>query len=338
MKEPPRNQTFGLLKYPFLLREQIIRNLDFMDAFYFSTLSKRSKQMVHNAKYPVISIDFMFTEDSTNDHIEVEHEYDKFLKISLWSWNVPNERDPNTIDGLELANLIDEPSDDYRKKICAHLLFAFHFRWTSVKIERNIENLSDLFLWDIRKKFDDVEVRLSLWLEITPEDLHFVLNSLDAKQYYLIFSLNDSNYKYREPLGCEHLEVPGSIQWLDTDDFLKRNPSMKQLCLKNLTGEQINDLIKQWINGEAIGLDNMVFFYGIPYPENLILDEIVTMETKLTEEQARRIFGLWDNRGRTVDIHRTIDGQIATVYVHQYGCFVRMWNEKRLAELEESRL
>ncbi|PIC36665.1 hypothetical protein B9Z55_015580 [Caenorhabditis nigoni] len=278
MEEPPRNPKFGLLKCPFALREQIVRNMEFMDAFHFSTLSKRSKQLVHNAKYSVTSIDFMFGNNSTNDHIEVATDDDLFI-ISLSKLNVPPRR--GLLDGLKFASLINEPSDDYRKKLSAHLFFIFDFKENSVHIERNIESLSDLFLWSIRKTFHCIFFWPTRSFFMKHEDMQFVL-SLESKTYCLNFSFNNSNYKYREPLGCEHLEVHGSIQWLDTDDFLKLNPNMRRICIKNLPGEQINDLIKQWKNGEAIGLNHMAFFYGIPYPENLILDGIIVMETKLT--------------------------------------------------------
>ncbi|PIC36654.1 hypothetical protein B9Z55_015571 [Caenorhabditis nigoni] len=144
--------------------------------------------------------------------------------------------------------------------------------------------------------------------------------------------MEESNFKYRLK-DCEHLDVGGSVQWLDTDDFLKRNPKMKRLHLEDLPGEQINDLLKQWINGEGIDLKNMLFFNSTGYPDDVIFDGIVTMETKLTEEQAKHMFGDWDVGGITVDIQRQIDGQVATVHINSEGCFIEKWSEERLDEL-----
>ncbi|CAO4375370.1 unnamed protein product [Caenorhabditis nigoni] len=73
MEEPPRTPKFGFLKFPFPLREQVIRNMEFMDVFHFSTLSKRSKQMVRSAKYQTYRIHFDFDDDdSSMDHVEVD--------------------------------------------------------------------------------------------------------------------------------------------------------------------------------------------------------------------------------------------------------------------------
>ncbi|PIC36629.1 hypothetical protein B9Z55_015554 [Caenorhabditis nigoni] len=326
MEEPPRIPKFRLLKYPFPLREEVIRNMEFMDAFYFSTLSKRSKRLVHNAKYPVISIDFMFETNSKDDRIRVATD-DDLLNISLSDSNVPPVRYPNTFDGLKLASLINEPSDDYRRKLSAHLLFLFHFKEVSVHIERNIEHLHDLFLWSIRKTFHCIFVWPTRSISMKPEDLQFVLNSLESKTYCLNFSLDDSNYKYRESLGCENLDVDGSTQWLDTDDFLKRNPQMKELYIDDLPGKQVNDLLKQWINGKVIDLKNMYFFNPAGYPDEVILDGIVTMETKLTEQQAKNRLEDLDDGDNMVDIQRKIDGQFATVIFSPGGCFVEISHE-----------
>ncbi|PIC36655.1 hypothetical protein B9Z55_015572 [Caenorhabditis nigoni] len=331
MEEPPEKQKFGLLKCPFALREEVIRNMEFMDAFHFSTLSKRSKQLVRNARYQTFRITFCFEEKSSKDNIEMEIKKGERLKISLSDLNVPPKRGSSSLDGLKLANLINEPSDDYRKKLSAHLLFIFHFKEISVQIGRNIKHVEDLFLWSITKQFDTVGLMAQKKLHITPDYLQFVLNATNAKEYFLDFRMNDLNFKYQLK-DCESLDVSGSIQCLDTDGILQRNPKMKELHLEELPGEQINDLLKQWINGEVNDLEVLAFFNWDGYSNEVILDGIVTMKTKLTEEQARRMFGLWDASSRAVDIQRKIDGQLAAVHINQSGCFVSMCN-KLLAEL-----
>ncbi|CAO4375379.1 unnamed protein product [Caenorhabditis nigoni] len=256
--------------------------MEFMDAFHFSIISKRSKQMVHKTRYPITSISFRFGKDNTNDHVEMKTEDDKWLKISLSDSNDHCEIDSNSIDGRKLAGLIKVSSDDFRKKLSAHLFFICHFRVTNVYIMRNIEPLYDIFLWSIRKTFHSIFVRPLFPIPIKHADLRLVLNSLESKTYYLNFSLDDPNYKYREPLRCEHLQVSGSSLWLDTDDFLKRNPQMKKLYIDGLPGKQVNDLLKQWTNGTVIDLKSMYFFNSVGYPDKVIFDGIVTMETKLT--------------------------------------------------------
>ncbi|CAO4375369.1 unnamed protein product [Caenorhabditis nigoni] len=108
---------------------------------------------------------------------------------------------------------------------------------------------------------------------------------------------------------------------------------MKLLQGKHLQGEKINDLLKQWINGEGIQLEKLVLLKWRGYPANVIFDGIVTMETKLTEDQVKRISLCWNKDGKTVDIRRKIDGKLATVHINQSGCFVKMCNEQRLVEL-----
>ncbi|PIC36663.1 hypothetical protein B9Z55_015578 [Caenorhabditis nigoni] len=169
-------------------------------------------------------------------------------------------------------------------------------------------------------------------LHITPEYLQFVLNATKAKEYYMDFKMDDLKFKY-QLRDCEFLHVRSSIQWLDRHGIFQRNPQMKELHLEELPGEQINDLLKQWINGQVIDLEVLGFFNCRGYPNEVILDGIVTMETRLTEQQVRRIFEFRNDVGTTVDIQRKIDGQLATVHINQSGCLVRMCNEKLLALL-----
>ncbi|CAO4375382.1 unnamed protein product [Caenorhabditis nigoni] len=322
--EPPKNRKFGLLKCPFALREQIVRNMEFMDAFHFSTLSKRSKRLVHDAKLRAQSISFDM--DISDDLIIVKTKDRQRLTISLSNSTFPPKRDSNSLDGLELANLINEPSEDYRKKLSAHLLFIFPFEETSVYIERRFEPLTDCFLWDAGMKFDLVSVGGNVLLSISSENLKFILETMKSKEYYLCTKISDdSNFKYQKPLDCEELFVSHGRQWLDTDDFLKRNPKMKRLNLLHLRGEQINDLLKQWINGEVTDLETMTINNFKGYPDDVVFDGIVTMQTKLTKKL--------EVAGRTVDIRRKTDGRLATVRTSWKGCRVEMWNEERLDEV-----
>ncbi|PIC36641.1 hypothetical protein B9Z55_015563 [Caenorhabditis nigoni] len=342
MVEQQKTPKFGLLKCPFALREEVIRNMEFMDTFHFSTLSKRSKQMVHKAKYQTMFIAFRFEEDSRDDHIEMEikHGEDDHiemeikhaenLKISLSDSNDSSETDQKPLDGRKLASLIDGTSGDYRKKLSAHLLFIFHFEVISVQIGRKIENVDDLFLWSIRKQFDSVGIMTQQ--EITPEYLQLVLNTAKAKEYYLDFKMDDLNFKYQLK-DCESLDASGSIQWLDMDGILQRNPQMKHIHLEELPGKHINDLLKQWINGQVTDLENLEFFNRRGYRDHVILDGIGTMKTKLKEDQAIRIFMYWTNDGRKVDIQRKIDGKFATVHVNRLGCYVHMWHESELSKI-----
>ncbi|PIC36658.1 hypothetical protein B9Z55_015574 [Caenorhabditis nigoni] len=116
---------------------------------------------------------------------------------------------------------------------------------------------------------------------ITPENLQFVLNALETKQYNLECKIDVLEFRYRESLNCEHLNA-SNIGWLEIDSFLKRNPTMKFLVLQGLQGEQVNDLLKQWINGEGIDLETLLLFTFIGYPDNVTFDDITTMDTKLT--------------------------------------------------------
>ncbi|PIC36664.1 hypothetical protein B9Z55_015579 [Caenorhabditis nigoni] len=275
----------------------------------------------------------MFEKNSKDDRIRVATD-DDLLNISLSKLNVPPrrgrnllEKDPNTINGLKLASLINEPSDDYRKKLSAHLFFIFHFKEILVHLERNIEHLHDLFLWSIIKTFHCIFVWPTRSNALKPEDLKFVLNSLESKTYCLNFTLDYSNYKYRELLGCDHLEVGDSIQWLDTDEFLNRNPQMKKLHIDYFPGKHVNDFLKQWINGKVIDLKEMNFFEPGGYSDEVIFDGIVTIETKLTEERAKIMFGDSDDGDNMVDIQRKVDGQFATVLFNPGGCFVTIWQE-----------
>ncbi|PIC36662.1 hypothetical protein B9Z55_015577 [Caenorhabditis nigoni] len=329
MNEPPKNRKFGLLKCPFALREEVIRNMEFMDAFHFSTLSKRSKRMVHDAKLPTHSITFYFS--WLGDMISVETITDgKRFAISL---SDTSKRDPEIVDGVKLASLINEPSEDYRKKLSAHLLFIFPFKETVVFIDREIEPLTEFFLWDVRKTFYFVTVGWGSPLFILSEDLIFILETIKSNRCNLGIKIDGANFKYRKPLECEQLSAFHSVQWLDTDGILQRNPKMKQLHLEDLYGEQINDLLKQWINGQVTDLEYLIGLKRYDYSADVILDGIVTMDPTITLEQAKEVFSREEVNGQLMNIQRKVDGQLATVLLDEKECSVVMWNEKRFAEL-----
>ncbi|CAO4375383.1 unnamed protein product [Caenorhabditis nigoni] len=242
MNEPPTNPKFGLLKCPFALREQIVRNMEFMDAFYFSTLSKQSKRLVHDAKRRNHLITFRFDRLVANDTI-----------IGLFSL-----------------------------------------------------------------------------IRISSEVLKFILGTIKTNEYYLGISIIEANFKYRKALDCGKLLTYHSVQWLDTDGILQRNLKMKKL---HLHGKQINDLLKQWINGQVTDLESLIGYKRYNFPADVILDGIVTMEPSITHQQAKEVFSRQVVNGQLVNIQRKIDGQLATVLLKEEECFVIMWNENRLAEL-----
>ncbi|CAO4375360.1 unnamed protein product [Caenorhabditis nigoni] len=295
MDETPKNRKFGLLKCPFALREEVIRNMEFMDAFHFSTLSKRSKRLVHNAKLRTHSITFCLNTFVANDKIIVETIKDG--QCAMISLADPREsfkrRNPDVIDGRKLANLINEPSDDYKKKLSAHLLFIFHSKETILHIEKGVSNvdfernytepLTDFFLWDVRKTFDFVSIGWGSPLFISSEDLKFILETIKSNQYYL--------------------------------------------------GKQINDLLKQWINGQVTDLESLIGYKRYNFPADDILDGIVTIDPTITYEQAKKVYSRLEVNGQLMNIQRKVDGQLATVLLDEEGCSVIMWNEKLLAEL-----
>ncbi|PIC34045.1 hypothetical protein B9Z55_013815 [Caenorhabditis nigoni] len=344
MNETPKNRKFGLLKFPFALREEVIRNMEFMDAFNFSTLSKRSKRLVLNAKLRTHSITFCIDCLLAKDMIRVETIKDgKCAMISLADPNKPlKRRNPDVIDGVNLASLINEPSDDYRKKLSAYILSISHFNWTNVHIERDfanvhferdyVEPLTEFFLWDVRKKFDSIRVGRGS-LSMSSEVLKFLLETIKSNQYYLGIRIIEANFKYRKSLDCETLSALHSVQWLDTYGILQRNPKMKKLHLEGLEGEQINDLLKQWINGQVTDLESLIGYKRYNFPADDVLDGIVTLDPTITHEQAKGVYDRQEIIGQLVDIQRKVDGQLATVLLNEKECFAIMWNEKRLAEL-----
>ncbi|PIC36607.1 hypothetical protein B9Z55_015535 [Caenorhabditis nigoni] len=332
--EPPKNRKFGLLKCPYALREEIIRNMEFMDAFHFSTLSKRSKRLVHDAKLQTHLISFRFGFLET-DRIEVVTKNGNFA-IELPGPNDRTKIGPTSLDGLKLASLINEPSDDYRKRLIAHLLFIFHFKWTKLLIEgRFLEPLTELFLWDIRKTFDFLSFGRWSSILISSEDLKFLLENIKSNVFYLGIRIDDANLKYQKALEYETFSAFSSVQWLDTDGILQRNPKMKQLRLESLLGGQINNLLKQWINGQVTDLESLRVRkrYGSRHPADVILDGIVTTDPTITYEQAKGVYDRQEVEGQLMNIRRKVDGQLATVLLDEEECFVVMWNEERLAEL-----
>ncbi|PIC36548.1 hypothetical protein B9Z55_015497 [Caenorhabditis nigoni] len=335
MDETPKNRKFGLLKFPFALREEVIRNMEFMDAFHFSTLSKRSKRLVHDAKLRAHSISFRFG-FLEKDKIGVVTKNGNFVIELPGPNDIGTKILPNLLDGRKLANLINEPSDDYRKRLIAHLLFIFHFKETKLLIEGCfVDPLTEFFLWDVRKTFDFVSFGRCISILISSEDLKFILETIKSKGCYLGIKIDDANFKYRKALECDTFSAFGSVQWLDTDGILQRNPKMKKLYLEGLEGKQINDLLKQWINRQVTDLESLRVRkrYGSRDPADVILDGILTMDPTITHQQAKRVYSRQEIKGQLMNIQRKVDGQLATVLLDEKECSVIVWNEKRLAEL-----
>ncbi|PIC36668.1 hypothetical protein B9Z55_015581 [Caenorhabditis nigoni] len=296
MNEPPKNPKFGLLMCPFALREQIVRNMELMDA------------------------------------VEAIEERNSF-RIGLSESNAPSERDPAIMDGVKLASFINETADDYRKKLSAHILFIFHSKLINVHIERNLaEPLRKFFLWDVSKTFDFVRIGWCGSILISSEDLKFILQTIKSIRCCLGIKIDDAHFKYQEAMECENFLAKYSAQWLDTVGILHRNPKMKKLHLQNIQGEQINDLLKQWINGE-VDLEFLIGSNRNGLPADVILDGIVTLDPTIAHEQAKEVYPRRVINGQLMNIQRKIDGQLATIHLTEKECFAIMWTEKRLAEL-----
>ncbi|PIC36595.1 hypothetical protein B9Z55_015527 [Caenorhabditis nigoni] len=315
----------------FLFLVKVSKTCTFF-SFHFSTLSKRSKRLVHDAKLRTDWILFRFGFLET-DRIGVVTKNGNF-RIKLPGPNDRTEILPNSLDGRKLASLINEPSDDYRKKLIAHLLFIFHFKETKLHIEGCfVKPLTEFFLWDLRKTFDFFAFGSLTSVLISSEDLKFLLENIRSNGCYLGIRIDDANFKYRKALEYETFSAFNGVKWLDTDGILQRNPKMKQLCLEGLEEKQINDLLKQWINGQVTDLESLRVHTWKHYRADVILDGIVTMDPTITHEQAKGVYDRQEIKGQLLNIQRKVDGQLATVLLNDEEYFVVMWNEKRLAEL-----
>ncbi|CAO4383707.1 unnamed protein product [Caenorhabditis nigoni] len=306
-----------LFKYPALVRDEIIQNMEFADVLTLSTI-KRSQPLLKSARY-MTELNVKLNEDDTDDSILIYKNETSEEKIMLHLDAKPGKQkrsDGKHISELLVVNLVKHikgPYEDPRERLVQHLMKTFQFTKKTLECKRKIDESADQYVLNIMPKFDKV------WLSngyqfnwtLTKEDIRVFCKRVKDISISLILREEENKFKFDEALECEKLWIHDDSDWLDIEKLLTRENKMKHLQLCNVTEEDVNNIFTQWINGPTSVLSSVWFSVKNPTSDIVILKDISANE--ITDLNSER-----DNTNKTskrFKINRKCDGKLAMVTI-----------------------
>ncbi|ULT81623.1 hypothetical protein L3Y34_011541 [Caenorhabditis briggsae] len=278
---------------------KIINSMEFTDAFTLSSLSNRSKNCVRSANYQIAGMKFEFCNSEDDDRILLARTTHALADSIIeprdshpqrWSIFLPKREVMGILTyRYKDFNLVGRTNVDCKELATNHLMNVFKTDKTYVTINQTIKNLPDFFLWKYVKKFKCVEIvpkERADTLNITTDDINFVLGTVKSLNYRFSVNINEKVFKLKNSIydECELLCFDDA-HWLDTENLLTHTPLLKKLRLNGIHGKQINTVLKHMIRGDSSKLVEFSTFAGYRFVENDIFDGI---ETKIENIQNRK--------------------------------------------------
>ncbi|CAO4378019.1 unnamed protein product [Caenorhabditis nigoni] len=167
--------------------------------------------------------------------------------------------------------------------------------------------IQDLFIWEHTKKFNNLDIsegRRSL--ELSPDDLKFILEELKAEIRSLKIGVND--FEYEKPIQGKYLNIE-NMKWITTKCLM--GPDLVKMYGVGTSKNAINlnEIIKNWLNGGSLHLRSISCVY-----EGSLEDLFEGLNATQSMFSAQDITKLSDNfldNGR--DVRRTTDRHLAII-------------------------
>ncbi|PIC53724.1 hypothetical protein B9Z55_003302 [Caenorhabditis nigoni] len=321
---------------PFLVQKMIIEELGLDERLFLSTTSKRTCRLLGMFKINVKAISIKVT----RSYVEVEVGDRPFLQ---WTFTIPFEQcEPGSsllkVDGSSFTYYHPSSFDwKYegvelkRKKNAGIVLGKLLRHLTSfLNIERYLEcdcdRLSPGLIpqLDFNHVYDSIEIRHKRVINMTPEDLKFVLENVRTKVLRLNVKVTSiRGYKYQKnpdkEASIDRLEIE-NYGWVDFSEL----PAAKDIRIeKKIQLDHMNTILGSWIAGKNRYMEIGDFYLGefAHLNREIIFKDIETYATQLTNAE----IDSWFRNSRylpnrrylynqiVVDIMRTDDGLRATV-------------------------
>ncbi|PIC17192.1 hypothetical protein B9Z55_023521 [Caenorhabditis nigoni] len=291
--EPYKMKMF---KYPALVRDEIIQNMDFADVYL-----------------PELNVDL--NSDSTEDCILIYNNEISEEKIMLNPNAKPRKQEisgrkhMSELSVVDLVKHIKRPYEDPRENLIHHLMQTFQFKKKKLRCYRKMDESNDKYLLNIMETFDKVyvsNVGNRNWA-LTPED--FKVFCKRVKDIFFCLTLKEKIFKFDKAFESEKLYSHCDSNWLDIENLLARENKMKHLQLTDVTEQDVNKILTQWINGTSAVL-NSAWFYVLNGTSDLVIFKDIAAK-KIDEKESKS--DDTDKKCKIFKIYRKCDGKEATV-------------------------
>ncbi|UMM40579.1 hypothetical protein L5515_017149 [Caenorhabditis briggsae] len=274
---------------------------------------KRTHPFLRSARY-LTELNVELNSDCTKDCILIYNNESSEEKILLHLDVKPRKQetsDRKHISELLVVDLVEHIKglyEDPRERLIHHMMRTFQFENKKLRCNRKIDESKDEYLLNIMPTFDTVHVSNfgnTNWT-LTPDD--FKVFCKRVKNIYFLVTLREKNIKFDEAFEFEKLCSHCSSNWLDIENLLARENKMTDLQLTNVTEEDVNKILTQWINGIPSALSAALLFVSNPTSDLVIFKDIAAK--KIYEKESSDDT---DKKCKYFNIYRKCDGKEATV-------------------------
>ncbi|PIC17207.1 hypothetical protein B9Z55_023531 [Caenorhabditis nigoni] len=164
-----------LFKYPALVRDKIIQNMDFADVINFSTF-KRTRPFLRNV-WSQLELNVKLNSDCTEDSILIRKDESIKQQILFHKDSKLSEEDErehsSKLSAVDLVERIQGPHDDPKEFLMQPMMQTFKFKKKTLTCRRKMDESNDKFFLNIMAMFDNVHVSNFMnrnWT-VTPEDI-----------------------------------------------------------------------------------------------------------------------------------------------------------------------
>ncbi|CAO4363068.1 unnamed protein product [Caenorhabditis nigoni] len=348
---------FQLLKYPLVVQEEILRQIDSCLLTENSFVSTRFKNLLSNVKIHASSITYKV--NFTCLAIEVKSD-EWSLLIEVGQFQERNWLNRWKVNRIPIESRI-MLWDDVRRKIwyqCpltsiseiealenlnTHLRSFLKVDKFNVIIKNDPPELLDFSFWKKSLKFDKIIVdaqfeeggRNYSTVVMAPDHLKFLEEKLPNDLHLNVETLANRQYQIAQPIPRIHLLNP---RMTDLLNILQTGIESIKCQVDQNQIEVINQVIRKWVQGENQKLECLEFHSseGCLLCPGLLTDVDRELQPRFSSEETIQIFGL-QPQDLIFEIARATDGCRAALVLNHQKVQILVWTDRRIAEIERRR-
>ncbi|CAL2027954.1 unnamed protein product [Caenorhabditis brenneri] len=329
-----KGRTFPFWRLPVLARSLVTRFMKPLDIILLTMTSTPFKKFMKSYKLPHTGLLFLlgevlpmgrFTMHTENNNFGISLRFPnspslKFVFPKDWKtfgqWkNVNGE--PMQVQKWEENAVIFGGDVDYPQKflfmeqLAKHLVDIFHVdKYTLRAIENENFNLFDCFFWSFVPKYHQIHLgSLMLSYDVTPEQLRFLLNSVNCDHMVLNLSVKEKV----EGIQLKSKSISFDFApWLTMDHIIESECEEITGQIKKVNPTETVNLIKEWQSGEKLANLKMLDL-NMSAKQDSALKSIDKFDgVKKFTEAEKQI-----SSGEVRKIRRATDGKIAVLSVYE---------------------
>ncbi|CAO4363071.1 unnamed protein product [Caenorhabditis nigoni] len=348
---------FPLFKYPRVVQEEILREIDPCILAATSFITTRFKNLLSHVKIQAVSITYKVDceflaikvkSDEWSLLIDVGQFQGRY-RLRRWKINrIPIESRIMMWDDFGGRIWYQCPlrrisEHDALENLDTHLRSFLRVEKVNVIIRDDVPELLDFFFWEKSPKFDKIivdaheeESNYDGAIQMTSDHLKFLEERVPNELHLNVQTLPNRQYQIDQPIPRIHLM---NLAMIDLPNILNTGiESIKCQVTENQI-EVINQVIKKWVQGENQKLECLELHTEDFMPtrwllrRGLLTDVERELQPRFSSEETTQLFGLEPN-GTIYEITRATDGRRAALVLNNRKIRILVWTDRRIAELQ----